>query len=626
MTHKFNIQDEQGNTAVHNATYESNTAEITRLYHLGASFDIKNNNGDIPLFIAAKNRQGNKLVQALFEASTRKYNSSDVQYDIFSITDKDNNDIIFITAKQGNAGLLKAILEFNSAIPAEHHIDINALSYNNNTVMDIAAHFNHSNIIELLLQYTTNMTSTVHDLVFTAFDIAIEGRSADAVTTLQKKIIYSEGLSYRDSPLFYAVFLDYKDIAKVLIDNDPALIGRPDKFNRTVLHEASRVGNQEMIDFLILRGVDQNQVDSYNHTARQTFDLYHNMVPERARQNSYNTAQTDTIHKAVQTDNQNIVLDMIKQDPRIINMPDQYGKLPLHYARNPEIVKILCNNTDARDGTVVTLDRFGETPLHLAVSESDVNVVNEMFNCRGSDIDVTNKYGIQLIHYAAHWVKTKAKDMIDLLAQKGADINAPEPNNYNTPLHIAAGAKNLAAAKALIEKNVGINPVNMEGETPLHISTMRNDPYITRELVDAGANKSLYNNFKESPIELAQRLNFTAISLILGGVVSLSTLMPIILGHDKLIAHKANDDHGLITIDNDTSVDSYVAIGTVVTAFIAAIGAGVTWYARKKNSKKAISEQGMVEMETKPLAVATESISLSDDDHFVDMTGEAIIS
>jgi ankyrin repeat protein len=63
-------------------------------------------------------------------------------------------------------------------------------------------------------------------------------------------------------------------------------------------------------------------------------------------------------------------------------------------------------------------------------------------------------------------------DVIELLddAEAGVDVNAQEPETWETPLHKAARAGHVEVAKALIEKKANANAECIKGHTCLHVA------------------------------------------------------------------------------------------------------------------------------------------------------------
>lgn len=75
-------------------------------------------------------------------------------------------------------------------------------------------------------------------------------------------------------------------------------------------------------------------------------------------------------------------------------------------------------------------------------------------------------FGYRPLHFSIALDSTIALDLIGL----GADINDQEPNNKNTPLHIATGYNRLIVVQSLLNAGALTTEKNSNGKTPLDIA------------------------------------------------------------------------------------------------------------------------------------------------------------
>lgn len=89
-----------------------------------------------------------------------------------------------------------------------------------------------------------------------------------------------------------------------------------------------------------------------------------------------------------------------------------------------------------------------------------------------------------------HFAKTK--NMAKLLLSNGADMNH-SPDNWGTPLHVAAEIGNLSLAKLFIENKAHVDHSNVWGITPLHVAAERGHLDVAKLLLDHGACVNTYD-------------------------------------------------------------------------------------------------------------------------------------
>ncbi len=154
----------------------------------------------------------------------------------------------------------------------------------------------------------------------------------------------------------------------------------------------------------------------------------------------------------------------------------QSGGTPLFIAverRHLEMVEFLI----ARGANVNVIDKDGNTPLHNAVSFGRVGMVIFLLQLRGDNkvkINVANHKGQTPLHVAVRWditgivdQRTTAQFIAALLIETGAELDVLD-NVGVTPLHRAAAANLLDAAKHLIKHNAHLRGMdNHPEETPI---------------------------------------------------------------------------------------------------------------------------------------------------------------
>uniref|UniRef100_A0A803SUF7 Nuclear factor kappa B subunit 2 n=1 Tax=Anolis carolinensis TaxID=28377 RepID=A0A803SUF7_ANOCA len=137
---------------------------------------------------------------------------------------------------------------------------------------------------------------------------------------------------------------------------------------------------------------------------------------------------------------------------QIINIANHLQQTPLHLAvitRQPRVAGFLLQA--GADPTL--LDRYGNSIIHLALQLGEEEMLRTLLCHLGPHtlhlLETPNYLGLFPVHLA---VKCKRLTCLELLVEKGADVNAAERQSGRTPLHLAVEMENLNLATCLIKK------------------------------------------------------------------------------------------------------------------------------------------------------------------------------
>lgn len=139
----------------------------------------------------------------------------------------------------------------------------------------------------------------------------------------------------------------------------------------------------------------------------------------------------DELHRAAergQPENINRILD----DGIDVNIRDRDGKTALHWAKDQSVGKALLE----RNAMIDAHTRTGYSPLHSAARHGDV-------------------------------------ELVELLIEHGADVNAANRNFALTPLHMAVDDGRINVASVLISNGADVNATDWIGMTPLAMAAER---------------------------------------------------------------------------------------------------------------------------------------------------------
>jgi ankyrin repeat protein len=168
------------------------------------------------------------------------------------------------------------------------------------------------------------------------------------------------------------------------------------------------------------------------------------------------------IFDAVKNNDLPIVKKLVEHDASIINLKDNSGNTPLHYAAingSFEMTDILIS----AGADINAPNTLLNTPLHEALSNRKDELAR-MLIMKGADVKRQNSKGSSPLHIA---VLNSQKPTVELLIEKGADLESRQIGQA-TPLNlITLMSDNYEIAKLLIEKGADINSRNRNGSTPL---------------------------------------------------------------------------------------------------------------------------------------------------------------
>jgi uncharacterized protein len=119
----------------------------------------------------------------------------------------------------------------------------------------------------------------------------------------------------------------------------------------------------------------------------------------------------------------------------------------------------------------------------------------------GTLVNAFSPDGFTALHFASYFAQPEAAK---LLLDKGAQVDAVANNTTRVmPLHSAASARNLAAARLLLEHGATVNARQQAGWVPIHAAAQNGDSEMVDLLLKHGADAKIVNDEGKTPAMVA---------------------------------------------------------------------------------------------------------------------------
>ncbi|MBN3300491.1 BCL3 protein, partial [Amia calva] len=184
---------------------------------------------------------------------------------------------------------------------------------------------------------------------------------------------------------------------------------------------------------------------------------------------------------------------------------DTYNNLrqtPLHLAvithNAPLVGALLSGGAD-----VGALDRNGQTAAHLCCEHADTACLRTllMHTPRTLDLETRNYEGLTPLHVA---VQSGSCELVKLLLDSGADIDAVDIKSGRSPLIHAVDINNVEMVSFLIEGGASVNAQSYSGNSALHSACGRGQLDTVRLLLKNGADSGLKNYHNDTALSIAK--------------------------------------------------------------------------------------------------------------------------
>jgi len=158
------------------------------------------------------------------------------------------------------------------------------------------------------------------------------------------------------------------------------------------------------------------------------------------------------------------------------------------------------------EGYVSLMQRLPESD-RVTVSTIPIEIASLLINA-GADVNTETKDGTTVLMEAS--ISGRA-DLVRLLVERGANVNAKFPRNGMTVLMFAGDTAHTKIVEVLIEKGADINARDNHGVTALISAAAGGHSDVVRLLIEKGADVNAKNNYGETALSRASKYNRTGI-------------------------------------------------------------------------------------------------------------------
>ncbi len=561
-----NAKNVHGNTPLHTAVSARQTTMIELFLrkkaaglHIG--FDIKNNgdednpDGYTPIELAEKRNATiiTKLLSGEFAPRKRPLADNDIRIleasengnleEVHKLIEKDP-DVVHARNQHWSTPLHVAIQVGHYDVVElliEKGADVNAKNVHGNTPLHIVVIVGETVFVKLLIRNNAKV-DIKNGNEKTPIEIAKERGRGRIRTFLEDggELRTNEvSLTWLDKELIKAVEMGNLGEIRELIENQDANIDvRNPKGKSTLLHLAAKIGSYDVVELLIEKAPDLLNAKTVH----------------------LNTP----LHVAIQEGQYDIV-ELLIEKGADVNAKNVHGNTPLHVAvMHGQITIIEFFLRKKAEGLNVDLDiknNKKETPIELAEKRNSIIITKLLSGEFASRKKPPTELDVELLEA----VKTGNLEEVHKLIEEDPDVVHARTREWSTPLHVAIQAGHYDIVELLIEKGADINAKNINGNTPLHTAVSQEQTtmielFLRKKAAGLDIGFDIKNNGDEdnpdgyTPIELAEKQNSIIIAKLLSGEFAPRKRPPTELDVELLEAVKTGDlkrVHKIIEEDPD---------------------------------------------------------------------------
>ena len=391
------------------------------------------------------------------------------------------------------------------------NVDVNIADSNGRTLLHCGCNKGGLDMVRMLIAEFRADVNCVDFSGWTPLHYACSGGHFDMVRMIIAEFKADINCidSYGLTPLHYAAGSKGQwDIVRMLIAEFKADVSSIDSSGWTPLHYACREGQWDILRMLIAEfKADVNCIDSSGWTLHFAcregqWDIVRMLIAEfKADVSSIDSSGWTPLHYACSKGHLDMVRMLIAEFKADVSSIDSCGWTPLHYACSKghlDIVRILIAEFEA---DVNCPDSSGWTPLHYACSKGNLEMTRMLIaefhssiTCKTTCIESSTPLQIAVTF-------DQERVVLALIREFGCSIYVKD-NLGRSVLHCACVESNVSLVRALCE-DISPSLVDDDGNTPLHLSSLKGDSDCVQVLLQSNAPVLVRNKSGKTPIDIA---------------------------------------------------------------------------------------------------------------------------
>ena len=339
----------------------------------------------------------------------------------------------------------------------------NAMSQAGHNLLMVAARYDNTNAVSLLLKYKADPCMLDHSKTL--------------------------------SPIHYAAGLSQQEVVKLLLKAGVSPDYNPTE-EHTPLMVATLRNHYEMVQFLLENGADVNGQNKNGHTALFDACYFGYMYVSIARlllksganpNLKTNTLMSTPLSAACFRGSVELVKLLLqsKADPNICSSNGYTSLMHACMYAHHNIVKLLLQS----GAYVDTQTSDGATALIIATMHNDSRIMSLLLNAQ-ADVNVQYPGHFSALLLLCYYGNDK---MVERFLKAGADPNIYSDGNF-TALHFACIGNNENVVQLLLNAKANMNVLNSKGFTPLCYAVSKGNVKIVEALLAADAEVELEND------------------------------------------------------------------------------------------------------------------------------------